>query len=47
MKVGVLQVDRCKPILVPHTFENAFGGEHLERQPVKGAVQNAQVQDWP
>ncbi len=41
MEVGVLQVDRCKPILGPNTFENAFGREHLEQQSVKSVVRNA------
>jgi hypothetical protein len=47
MEVRVLQVYRCKPILGPNAFENTFGREHPEGQPVKGAVQDAQVQDWP
>ncbi len=46
MKVSILQVDRCKPILRLDAFDHAPVCQHLEREPVQGPVQDSQIQDW-
>ncbi len=46
VEVRVLRVDRCKPILGTDAPKDAFRCEHFEREPVKGPVQDAQIQDW-
>ncbi len=46
MKVCVLQVDRCKPILGLDAFDHAPVRQHLERETVQGPVQHSQIQDW-
>ncbi len=46
MKVSILQVDRCKPILGLYAFDHAPVRQHLEREPVQGPVQESQIQDW-
>ncbi len=45
MKVSVLQVDRCKPILGLNVFDHA--PVRLERELVQSPVQDLQIQDWP
>ncbi len=47
MKVSVLQVDRCKPILGLNAFDHAPVRQHLERELVQSPVQDSQIQDWP
>ncbi len=47
MKVSVLQVDRCKPILGFDASDNALLHQHLERELVNGPIQDSQIQDWP
>ncbi len=46
MEVGVIQVDRCKPIEGTDALKDASLRQHPERELLKGPVQNAQVQDW-
>ncbi len=46
MKVSILQVDRCKPILGLDAFDHVPVHQHLEREPVQGPVQDSQIQDW-
>ncbi len=46
MEVGVLQVDRCKPIEGTDALKDASLRQHPERELVKGPVWSAQVQDW-
>ncbi len=46
IKVNVLQVDRCKPILGLDAFDHAPVHQHLEGEPVQGPVQDSQIQDW-
>ncbi len=46
MKVCVLQVDCCKPILGLDAFDHAPVRQHLERETVQGPVQHSQIQDW-
>ncbi len=46
MKVQVLQVDRCRPILGMDASEDALLREHLESKFMKSAVQDAQTQDF-
>ncbi len=38
MKVSILQVDRCKPILGLGAFDNAPAHQHLERELVPGEL---------
>ncbi len=45
MKVHIIQVDRCKPVLGTDAPENEFLHQHLEWQLVKCMVQNSQIQD--
>ncbi len=47
VKVSVLQVDRCKPILGLNAFDHAPVRQHLERELVQSPVQDSQIQDWP
>ncbi len=47
MKISVLQVDRCKPILGLNAFDHAPVRQHLERELVQSPVQDSQIQDWP
>ncbi len=47
MKVSVLQVDRCKPILGLNAFDHAPVRQHLERELVQSPVQDSQIRDWP
>ncbi len=47
MKVSVLRVDRCKPILGLNAFDHAPVRQHLERELVQSPVQDSQIQDWP
>ncbi len=47
MKVSILQVDRCKPILGLNAFDHAPVRQHLERELVQSPVQDSQIQDWP
>ncbi len=47
MKVSVLQVDRCKPILGLNAFDHKPVRQHLERELVQSPVQDSQIQDWP
>ncbi len=47
MKVSVLQVHRCKPILGLDASDNALLRQHLEWELVKGPIQDSQIQDWP
>ncbi len=46
MEVGVLQVDRCKPIEGTDALKDASLRQHPEWELVKGPVWSAQVQDW-
>ncbi len=47
VKVSVLQVDRCKPILGLNAFDHAPVRQHLERELVQSPVQDSQIQEWP
>ncbi len=47
MKVRVLQVDHCKPILGLDASDDALLRQHLERKLVQGSIQDSQIQDWP
>ncbi len=46
MKVSVLQVNRCKPILGLDASDDALLRQYLERELVKGPIQDSQIQDW-
>ncbi len=46
VEVRILQVDRCNPILGTDAPKDKFRCEHFEREPVKGPVLDAQIQDW-
>ncbi len=43
MKVSVLQVDRCKPILWLNAFDHAPVRQHLEQELVQSPVQDSQI----
>ncbi len=47
MKVSILQVDRCNPILGLDASDDALLCQHLERKLVQGPIQDSQIQDWP
>ncbi len=47
MKVSILQVDRCKPILGLDASDDALLRQHLERKLVQGPIQDSQIQNWP
>lgn len=47
MKVSILQVDHCKPILGLDASGDALLCQHLERKLVKCPIQDSQIQDWP
>ncbi len=46
MKVSVLQVKRCKPILGLDAFDHAPMRQYFELDPVQGPVQDSQIQGW-
>lgn len=45
MKVRGLQVDCCKPIPGLNAFDNTNLCQHLDRELVKGMIQDSQIQD--
>ncbi len=47
MKVCILQVDRCKPVLGLDASEDALLRHYLEQKLVKGLIQDLQIQYWP
>ncbi len=46
MKVSVLQVDRCKPILGLNALDHAPVRQHLERELVQSPVQDSSQFHW-
>ncbi len=47
MKVSILQVDRCKPILGLDASDDALLRQHLEWKIVQCLIQDWQIQEWP
>ncbi len=46
MKVSVLLVDRCKPIMGLGAFDNLPACQHLEQELVQSPVQDSPIRDW-